>query len=151
MAKEFNNYAAKGNEVLQHLAKELKVPNDKAFRILNATLHALRDHLPVNESVHILSQLPMALKGVYVDQWDANRRAPRIHHVSEFLDEVRGKDKILAGFDLGNDEQARKSVGTVFGVLRQYIAPGEFHDLLVTLPLEVREFILEHIQKKEKI
>lgn len=93
----------------------------------------------------------MALKGVYVDQWDAGKRALRIHHVSEFLDEVRGKDKILAGFDLGNDAQARKSVGAVFSVLRQYITPGEFHDLLVTLPLEVREFILEHIQQKEKI
>jgi uncharacterized protein (DUF2267 family) len=89
MATDFDKYAAKGNEFLHMLADDLQVPTDKALRILRAVLHANRNHLDHGESLQLLSQLPMALKSVYVDQWHLSPGFKRIHHVKQFLDEIR--------------------------------------------------------------
>ena len=148
MATEFDNYAAKGNEILNRLTEELKLPKGKALRILRAVLHATRDHLSIEESVQVISQLPMAVKGLYADQWDATKERYRIHHVNEFLEEVRSYDKELAGFDFGNNETTGKAVKTVYRILSSYLSYGEFQDIMAVLPLELKEFVQESMVHK---
>ena len=150
MATEFDNYAAKGNEILNKLTEELQVPGDMALRILRAVLHATRDHLSIEESVQVLSQLPMAIKAIYADQWDATREIYRIHHLNQFLDEVRSYDKELAGYDFGNNESAGKAVKTVYKILSAYLSYGEFQDIIAVLPLELKGFIQESIREEVK-
>jgi len=41
----------------------------RAYRLLKAVLHALRDWLQINDSVHFAAQLPELLRGVYYEQW----------------------------------------------------------------------------------
>lgn len=61
MPFNFSQYAVKGKEFVNQLAKELgdEKETDKAKRILTATLRVLRDLLPTEESVQLLAQLPM--------------------------------------------------------------------------------------------
>lgn len=145
MTTDFNKYAAKGNELLKVLAEDLEIPRGKAGRILRAVLHALRDHLSIEESLQVISQLPVALKGVYVDQWNMPQKNPRIHHVKQFLDEVRKYDAGLAGYDFGNDESAGRVVKAVFKTLNNYLSDGEFEDIIAVLPTEIKEFIRDSI------
>ncbi|HWC51962.1 MAG TPA: DUF2267 domain-containing protein [Chitinophagaceae bacterium] len=145
MSLDFEKYAAKGNELVNMLAKDLQIHPDNAGRILRSVLHALRKHLGIDESFQLLSQLPMALKGVYVDQWDPSESYQRIHTVEEFLDEVRSEDKGLAGYDFGNNEKARNIVRTVFKDLTYYLSEGEFDDFTAMLPGELKKFIRESI------
>jgi uncharacterized protein (DUF2267 family) len=35
----------------------------RTYRLLRATLHALRDRLPAQEAVHLGAQLPMLIRG----------------------------------------------------------------------------------------
>jgi len=51
--------------------------------------HALRNWLSHEESFQLLAQLPMALKGVYVDGWKFDKAFNRLSHINDFLDEVR--------------------------------------------------------------
>lgn len=141
MATDFDKYAARGNEMLNALSEELHVPPEKSLRILRSVLHAIRDHLTVAESMQALSQLPMILKAVYVDQWNVSRQQPRIHHVSQFLDEIREHDKGMSGYDFGNNESAQKAVRTVLKVLSYYISEGEFQDLIAVMPEEIKKFM----------
>ena len=41
----------------------------RAYRLLRAVLHVLRDRLPVNEAVHLGSELPMLVRGLYYEGW----------------------------------------------------------------------------------
>ena len=41
----------------------------RAYRLLKAVLHALRDWLRIDESAHFAAQLPELLRGVYYEQW----------------------------------------------------------------------------------
>lgn len=145
MITEFNKYAAKGNEVLNLISEDLHIPQKKAWRILRAVLHAIRNHLSVQGSLQVIAQLPVALKGIYVDQWNSAQRVPRIRHVSQFLDEVRKCDAGVAGYDFGNDERAEIVVKGVFGTLSNYLSEGEFEDIIAVMPAELKQFIRESI------
>ncbi|UWX54487.1 DUF2267 domain-containing protein [Maribacter litopenaei] len=71
MALNFNQYATEGYTFLKDYAKEMNMSNDqdKAGRIFIAIMHALRDILPTEESLHLIAQLPMFPKAVYVNRW----------------------------------------------------------------------------------
>ena len=41
----------------------------RAYRVLAAVLHALRDRLTVDEVAQLGAQLPILVRGLYYDQW----------------------------------------------------------------------------------
>ncbi len=151
MSLDFLNYAAKGNEFVNTVAEDLNVPRDKAGRIIRAVLHALRNRISHEESFHLLAQLPMALKGVYVDGWKFEKEFIRIHHISDFLDEIRKEDGGLAGYDFGNNQRAELALTAVFNALSIYVSEGELIDVMASLPHEIRQFITKGISEKEKL
>ncbi|HVX26067.1 MAG TPA: DUF2267 domain-containing protein, partial [Parafilimonas sp.] len=113
MPTSFDKYAAKGNEFLHLLAEDLQISNEKAFRILKAVLHVLRDHVSVNESMQIMSQLPVAIKGIYVEQWHVDATVKKLHTQHDFFDEVCRYDKGTVLEDFENYEAVEKSVKAV--------------------------------------
>jgi uncharacterized protein (DUF2267 family) len=140
MSLDFEKYAAKGNEFVHLVTEELKVPRDMAGRIIRAVLHALRNQLSHEESFHLIAQLPMVLKGVYVDGWNFDKNFSRIRHVDDFLDQVRQEDGGRAGYDFGNNIKARFTVGSVFRALSYFVSEGEMNDIIDVLPAEMKEF-----------
>lgn len=149
MALDFEKYAIKGNELVNLVAGELQVPPSSAGRIVRAVLHALRNRLSHEESFQLMAQLPMALKGVYVDGWKYNKDYVRISHTHEFLDEIRKEDGGLAGYDFGNDTRAKKAVAAVLKALSYFIAPGEIDHITGMMPAELQHFIEESLGGKK--
>lgn len=146
MSTHFDKYAAKGNEFLQLVAKDLEIPREMAERITRAVLHALRNRLSHEESFQLLAQLPMALKGIYVDGWKYSRPFRRINNLGDFLDEVRKEDGKLAGYDFGNNTKAAKAVAAVFKALHYFVSDGEMNDIAGMLPQELSEFIRKTLE-----
>ncbi|MBL7738662.1 MAG: DUF2267 domain-containing protein [Chitinophagaceae bacterium] len=145
MPLDFEKHAAKGNEFVRLVADELVVSRDKAGRIIRAVFHALRNRLTHEESFHLLAQLPVAIKGIYVDGWKFKKDYSRIIHVNDFLNEVRTEDGVLAAYDLGNNQRAEKAVAAVFKAMNYFVSEGEFKDVLAVLPEEIRHFIQESL------
>ena len=141
MVIDFEKYALKGNEFIRFVALELEVPRDKAARIVRAVLHALRDRLPYEESFQLMAQLPMAIKGLYVDGWTYRTSLLRIRHLDEFLEAIRQADEKLSAYDFGNNRQALRAVQVVFSALYEYVSPGEMNDILALLPHTIRELV----------
>ncbi|HVU98460.1 MAG TPA: DUF2267 domain-containing protein [Puia sp.] len=148
MATHFDQYAAKGNELINILAGDLQVSNEMAHRILRCVLHGLRNRLPVDDSLRLIAQLPMIVKGLYVDQWDTSKPPKRIRHLSEFFEEIRQYDKDLAGYDLGNDEETAGVVKAVFRSLRVYLTEGEFRHIEAALPEALKALVDEAIGQR---
>jgi uncharacterized protein (DUF2267 family) len=145
MSLDFEKYAAKGNEFVKLVADDLQIPRSKAGRIIRAVLHALRSRLSHEESFQLLAQLPVALKGVYVDDWKFDQDFVRISHVEDFLEEVRKEDMELAGYDFGNDKSAQKVIAAVFKVMNYFVSEGEFEDITAVLPEEMKKFVKESL------
>jgi uncharacterized protein (DUF2267 family) len=144
MALNFNKYAAEGNTFIKDYAKEMNMENDtdKAGRIFTAIMHALRDIIPMEESLQFISQLPMFVKAVYVNGWAVKKNKPKIKKMEDFLDLVRSHDYPAATNDFEyNNEVAERYVDTTFIYLRKYISLGEMEDLRDNLPKDLKSMI----------
>jgi uncharacterized protein (DUF2267 family) len=151
MALDFEKYASKGNEFVKLVAEDLVVPREKAGRIIRAVLHSLRNRISHEESFQLLAQLPMALKGVYVDGWKFEKDFNRISRMDDFLDEVRREDGGLAGYDLGNDTKAKIAVAAVFKAMHYFVSEGELNDIISVMPAELKSFIRKSIAGNETV
>ncbi|RTE55229.1 DUF2267 domain-containing protein [Arenibacter aquaticus] len=144
MALNFNQYATEGNTFLKEYSREMDMANDpnKAGRIFTATLYALRDIIPIAESLQFIAQLPMFLKGVYVNGWSLKKEKPKVKRMADFLDLVRAHDWPAEVNDFEyNDEIAERYVNTTFIYLRKYISRGEMQDIRDGLPKDLKSMI----------
>lgn len=143
MTDHFEQYAEKGNAFLKRLAQALGNPGDRAhaFRVTVAVLHTLRDRIQTEESLHLISQLPMALKGLYVDGWKINSEVTRLTTTRQFLDAVRSNCGETAGRDFGDDLQATNTISAFFAILGEYVDQGELKDLRAQLPMEIASLV----------
>jgi len=148
MALNFNQYATEGNTFLKGYAKKMNMPKDhnKAGRVFISIMHALRDIIPTEESLQLISQLPMFLKAVYVNGWSIKKKKPKIKNMAEFLDLVRAHDGSAAVNDFEySDEVAEQYVNTTFIYLRKYISLGEMEDIRDGLPKNLKSMIYSNL------
>src|SRR5436190_1499580 len=93
-AFNFEKYVQQGNHFIHEVADELGTKNrNKAMRVTRAVLHALRDRLPADDAVEFAQGLPMAIKGLYFDQYDLSRSPLKIRRREDFISYIMLKDK----------------------------------------------------------
>ncbi|MEY4930739.1 MAG: hypothetical protein RI909_1463 [Bacteroidota bacterium] len=144
MTTNFERYAAKGNEFLNKLTVHLgDVENrDRAGRILRSVLRALRNRLTIQESLQLLSQLPMAIKSIYVDGWKLSHEYARIKTIEDFCTEVMKEDGLSAWRDFSTMEETMKAVEAVMKTLADYVTAGELHDVIDQMPQEIKRHFM---------
>lgn len=148
MTLDFNKYAMKGNEFLNRLEENLgSADRAHAARILRSTFRVLRNHLTFEESLQLLSQLPMAIKSVYVDGWKKSEHK-KIKTVDDFLIEVIDEEKGSAWRDFASREEIVDCVRAVIDTMRLYVSNEEIDQALGTLPRKLRQ-VLESSDFKE--
>jgi uncharacterized protein (DUF2267 family) len=110
----------------------------RAYRLLKAVLHALRDWLRIDESAHFAAQLPELLRGVYYEQWRPAIVPVKKRSKADFL--ARVEDAFKAD-PIDNPGQA---VLAVFELLSKKITRGEIEKMRHALPEELRDLWPEH-------
>jgi uncharacterized protein (DUF2267 family) len=140
MNTNFDKYAQRGNEFLVRLAKNLgnEKDLDSAFRILRSTLKVLRKHFTVEESMQMMAQLPIAMKGIYVDGWKFHSKQDRIKTVEQFANEMILEEGNAAWRDFANINDCIKAISAVTLTLAAYVSPHELEEAFGTLPKELR-------------
>jgi hypothetical protein len=64
---------------INDVAEELGIEDShRAYRVLRAFLHALRDHLSVDEAAQLAAQLPIFVRGVFYEGWDPSGTGTRV-------------------------------------------------------------------------
>jgi len=123
----------KTNTWLNELMEELASPDRHgAYVALRATLHALRDRLPVEEAAQLGAQLPMLVRGFYYEGWVPTRKPLKIRRKEEFLDRITQELR-------RNDPIDPESVAcAVFTVLARRVTEGEIEDVKHVLPAALR-------------
>lgn len=138
MALDFEKYVMKGNEFLHQLEEKLENKDrTHAARILRSTFRVLRNHISMEESLELLSQLPMAIKSVYVDGWQIKDHK-RIKTVQDFCNEIIHEEGNAAWRDFSSNEDILSAVRAVLDTMSQYVSPEEMEQAIHTLPKKIQ-------------
>jgi uncharacterized protein (DUF2267 family) len=136
---KFDHYAAEAIRFFKEVTDGLENPSDEnqAYRVSRSVFHAIRDIVTPIESTHLIAQLPMYLKALYVDGWRIGQRN-NIRSMDEFLALLRAKDD-RSEKDFANDREAIRKVQVVLAVLQRHVSTGEIIDLMNQFPAELIE------------
>ena len=121
---------------LNELSEELATDDSHhAYRVLRAFLHALRDHLSVNEAAALAAQLPIFVRGVFYEGWDPSRTPDRARDLDSFLERIADEARLVG------ETEASFAAAAAGRVLAHHISPGEAGSVLRVLPRHLREFL----------
>lgn len=119
---------------LDELMQEIGPDRQVAWHVLGAVLRAIRDRIPIGLAVHLGSQLPLLVRGVYYDQWHAPGQT--------LADPPRSLDEFLAPIaeQLANTRpvNVRDATQAVFAVLSRHVNRGQIDKVRDALPEQVR-------------
>ena len=140
MEHHFEKYMQEGNLFLKKVAMELGTPDDRdhAFRVLQAVFYTIRDRITPEESLHLISELPMAIKGLYVHNWKIHDKPKKYETKAEFLDEVC--NSILTD-EVDFVSNAEEEVNAIFRVLKSCISEGEIKHVKGQLTPEIARLL----------
>lgn len=143
MVNTFEKHVAEANKFIKSLAISLGDADnpDLAVRVTKAIFKALRQRITPEQSLHIVSQLPLILKGLYVDGWELSQRTDNTKTWEQFLEDLRNTAWPSSSRDFADDDHAREIVSKFFGVLTSYVSEGELADLKSQLPPVIAEVI----------
>lgn len=121
------------NTWLKELMEELDWDErHRAYRGLRATLHALRDRLPVESAAHLAAQLPMLVRGFYYEGWSPGKQAVKDKTAADFVAHVE------KAFSQDPDADPERIVRAVFHLLSRHISPGEAENIRSNLNEAIR-------------
>jgi uncharacterized protein (DUF2267 family) len=105
----------------------------KAYRALRVVLHALRDHLTIDEVVTLGAQFPLLVRGAYYEGWHPADKPLKDRHKAGFL--------ALVAKEFRNDPDADPELvcRAVFAVLERHVTAGEVEGVKKALPHEIRD------------
>lgn len=135
----FEKTIEKSNAWIRELMRDLDWADpNRTYRALRVVLHALRDHLPLEETVQLGAQLPMLLRGVYYEGWRPADRLAKERHEADFL------LRVAKYFDKDSEVETvgdlSRMVAAVFGLLSRHVSEGEISEIVHLLPRELREY-----------
>lgn len=132
--KLFTETIEKTDRWLDDMMTSLGTPDpQRAYSVLRAVLHALRDRLTPDEAINLGAQLPMLVRGFYYDGWRAAGRPVKDRHKADFL------ERITDAYPGLSETECEAAVRAVFTILSRYVTPGEVEHVRHQLPLEVRK------------
>lgn len=117
------------NEISKHANWEDK---NRSYRVLRATVHALRDWLGVDEAADLGAQLPILIRGIYYEGWNPSATPLPERDLEDFYQRVQREFKTDP---LHNPQLA---VSAVFAVLANHVTRGEIDQIINTMRKELR-------------
>jgi uncharacterized protein (DUF2267 family) len=132
---KFEHYLSEARKFVKEVSREIGDPADtqRGERVLTAVLHTLRELLSPEESLHLIAQLPMLIKAVYVNGWHIKPKA-RIRSMDDFIERLLLQNPKTAAEDFGNDEKAIENTRAVLRVLKRHVSHGEIQHLIEQFP-----------------
>jgi uncharacterized protein (DUF2267 family) len=125
----------RAHEWLHDIGRGLGFDNEHAAHAaLRATLHAVRDRLPVELVAHFGAGLPTMIRGIYYDGWHPSAARLKAAHAEDFAQSMR--HELHGHSELQNAEQVAMAV---MGVIGERMEPGQIDHILDALPKQVRE------------
>lgn len=143
MLYSFDKHCDEATRFIKNVAARIGTPADSehAVRVLRTVFGVLRRRIVPDESLQLISRLPLIIKGVYVDGWNICEPLSEARTLDEFLFEIRSDSQGRAHLDFSNVELAKKKIIAVFNVLKRFVYGGELADILRSVSREASEIV----------
>lgn len=141
MIHYFDKHVQEANEFVKELSNNLGHPEEhtQTIRLLRAVLHTVRDRIKVGESLDLISQLPMMLKALYVEQWKYHEKPPlNYDDMAGMAEAVKKEQERMGEQSFDWQESTEDLVKTVLSSLRKYISDGQAIHVMEQMPKEVK-------------
>jgi uncharacterized protein (DUF2267 family) len=119
------------NEWLKEVETELCCDRRQAFVALRTVMHVLRDRLAPGGAMRLAAQLPILLRGVFVEGWRPDETPHRTHTAEAFVGLVA--EGLPKGFPIGADIVTR----TIVRVLWSRMNGGAMAKVREELPADI--------------
>jgi len=140
-ALNFEQMARQGNTFINEVAMKLGVHRNIAARITKAVIHAVRDKLPPNDAIEFAQGLPMALKAVFIDQYDLSDAPVNIRNPHDFLDYIFYNDEFTANYDFPEQDSVENALRVVFNTLEEFMDKGQTNQVKKQLGKPISDMI----------
>lgn len=139
----FETNEADARKFIDEVATELNHPENprKAIRVVTAVLHTVRDMLTPEESLHLIAQLPLYIKGIYVTGWRLGEKQ-RIIDEDDFIERLLLQNERTGPHDFGNDEKAMANTNAVIRVLKRRVSEGLIDKIMAQFPVGLKRLWL---------
>ena len=117
------------NEIDQRIGWQDK---QRSYRVLRAVLHAIRNHLTVDEATDLGAQLPTLIRGIYYEGWNSGKNPVRMRHAEEFVAAVQ------SAYGAEPIRDADLAIRAVVDLLDSHITAGEMKDVREAFTREIR-------------
>ena len=117
---------------LKEIMEDLGDDRQKAWHVLGAVLHALRDRLPADLSAHLAAELPLVIRGLYYDQYKPSEQPDVTRSLDAFLERVQDGLKTIRPVD------SRDAARSVFRVIAHRVDLGQSAKVRDALPKEIQ-------------
>jgi uncharacterized protein (DUF2267 family) len=116
---------------LNEIMEALHVDRETAYSALRATLHVLRDRLPVATAAHLGAQLPLLVRGIYYEGYKPAVTPVKDRTQSDFLERL--------GWELRPHQLETLDVArAVFKVMNAHVTEGGVRHVRDILPKQLR-------------
>jgi uncharacterized protein (DUF2267 family) len=113
----------------------------------------LRNHISFGESLQLLSQLPVAIKGVYVDGWTLSHSKERVRTFDSLVNELAEAEGPVIWKDFSNRDEIIDAIRAVVETMGHYVSKGELMQAFGTLPKGLKEsfqsWVAEYESRRE--
>ncbi|WMJ75082.1 DUF2267 domain-containing protein [Cytophagaceae bacterium ABcell3] len=132
----------KTQEYLLSLSRFLGCPGDrdKSKRILVAVFHALRDHLSFDQSLQVLSSLPVNLKSIYIYDWKMTEYPCESDSVS-FVKSVVQRAGKFSHYDFSDQEKTLNYIRQVFEFMEINIPASKMEIIKAQYPEDLKQIL----------
>jgi uncharacterized protein (DUF2267 family) len=132
--REFDGAAHAAEEWIDDLTRRLGWHDrEKVYLAFVATLHALRDSLPVHEAVFLGDYLTILLRGLYYEGW-------RLPKYSTFKSRDAFLERIREGVHHDPGIDAEQVAKAVLALLAERLPASELEDVKAVTPKALRGF-----------
>ena len=108
----------------------------KAYGVIRAVLHTLRDCLTIEEIAHLGAQLPTIIRGVFYEGWRPNDIPKKIKNPENFFYSVYVEASNLIAI-----EEAEEMTYTTLYILDEHISEGQIRKLKSILPKHLKTML----------
>jgi uncharacterized protein (DUF2267 family) len=137
----FDTTVQETNEWLKAVESRLR-PCDRqqAYAALRATLHVIRDRLPADAVLGLSAQLPMLVRGFFLEGWRPSSSPTKIRDPEEFIAAVG--NLLPPGFP----REPGAAIEAVAAVLSERVNESEARKLVQHMPNPLRAFWPAHLR-----
>lgn len=140
----FSRFEQEAYTYINHLAQELGHSEEKERSLIlwRAVMHTLRDRIMVSESLDLISQLPVILRGIYTEQWKYHETPPLGYNsIEEMKTEVKRMQKRFGEDDFDWQKSTDELIAICIQSLSKYLDDGQMEHLRNQLPNAVNELV----------